>query len=86
MGKGWLGFKTRVEWCSETGKACYDKRTAQTAINHRFAKDHTRLRMYPCPQCQREGKPCWHLTSRVGTDYRRHGEKGLERRDWDDEL
>ena len=58
----WNGFKQRIEWCSETGKPCYDKITARTAVNARFAEDHVRLRIYACPTCQREQKPCWHLT------------------------
>ena len=29
--KKWEGFKTRVEYCTDTGKVCYDKITAVTA-------------------------------------------------------
>ncbi len=80
----WNGFKVPAVYCPETGKVCYDKVTARTAANARFAHDHTRLRLYPCPFCQRAGRPCWHLTSRTGDDYRRYGE-GLHSRE-DDEL
>lgn len=47
-----------VRYCR--GKACYDKRQAQTAANSRFREDHVRLRLYPCPDCG-----YWHLTKKL---------------------
>lgn len=38
------------------GKVCYDKKSAMTAKNHRWERDHVELRVYPCGDH-------WHLTS-----------------------
>lgn len=43
--------------CPETGKPCYDKKSAASARNHRFKQDHVQLRIYQCPFCN-----LWHLT------------------------
>lgn len=67
--KKWQGFLVKIQYCSKSGKPCFDKITATTAINARWHQDHERLRMYPCPDCQREGKRgVWHLTSHFNTD------------------
>lgn len=47
-------------YCEKTGKCCFDKRGAITASNARFEEDHTRLRVYPCPECGH-----WHLTKQL---------------------
>lgn len=61
MGKGGKksfdrAYLTKVRYCK--GKVVFDKITAQTAANQRFAEDHIRLRIYPC-----HGH--WHLTSKL---------------------
>jgi len=44
------------------GKPCYDKRAAISARNKRWKDDRIRLRVYPCPICNK-----WHLTSTIRT-------------------
>lgn len=53
------GYITPINHCPETGKPCYDKKTAVTAKNQRWDEDHIKLRIYPCPHCR-----AWHLTSK----------------------
>lgn len=50
-------MKSEVRYCSTSGKVQYDKKTAQTAANKRYADDHVELRIYQCPSCN-----WWHLT------------------------
>lgn len=54
-----------VKYCPVSGKVCFDKRGAQTAANSRFEEEHVKLRIYPCPDCQRMGLPAWHLTRKM---------------------
>lgn len=51
------GYKVPREYCEETGKLCYDKRSAITAKNKRYKEDRINLREYECEHCG-----CWHLT------------------------
>lgn len=44
-----------IRYCD--GKACYDKRGAQTVKNIREKEDGIDLRIYQCPLCN-----MWHLT------------------------
>ena len=53
----WQGVKQPAEYCPWHKKVSYDKRGAVTAANKRWADDHERVRIYPCPQCGG-----WHLT------------------------
>lgn len=52
------GHRIPMEYCEEQGKPCFDKRSAQTAANARYSRDHTKLRIYP-------HHDHWHLTSKV---------------------
>ena len=42
------------------GKTIFDKKGALTSKNDRYKKDHVRLRVYQCPDCNH-----WHLSSRL---------------------
>jgi len=49
-----------MELYCRNGKRSYDKRTAVTAMNKRFAEDRQELRMYEC-----EHGDHWHLTKQM---------------------
>ena len=51
------GNKPPVSYCS-TGKVRFDKKGAQTSKNFRMKREHTKLRIYNCPECNG-----WHLSS-----------------------
>jgi len=42
------------------GKTIFDKKGALTSKNDRYKKDHVKLRVYQCPDCNH-----WHLSSRL---------------------
>ena len=62
-----------IDFCEESGKPIYDKKGAQSAINLRMKRDHTKLRMYHCDKCNG-----WHLTKQMyfeGKNFKRYGNK-----------
>jgi len=54
--KGWFQREPNKGKCIDKGKNCYDKKTAQSMMNHRH-KRGAKLRIYHCPLCN-----WWHLT------------------------
>ncbi len=55
---GW-GAQIVRERCPSSGKVSFDKKSAVTAANKRWADDRVELRIYQC------GCGGWHLTSRI---------------------
>ena len=49
------GYRTTIKYCQWCGKPCYDKRSAQSAVNKRMKESGVRLRIYQCGNH-------WHLT------------------------
>lgn len=58
MGRKFYPFREPRDFCEAAGKVAYDKKSAVTAANARYKRDHVRLRIYPCGDH-------WHLTSQL---------------------